>query len=919
MDYKETLNLPKTPFPMKGDLPVKEKEMLKFWDRIKLYEKLVKNPRYTKKFILHDGPPYANGNIHLGTALNKILKDIIVKSKLMSGYRADYIPGWDCHGLPIEHQIEKEMKGKNISWSKLEKRRQCRAYAEKFINIQREEFKRLGVIGDWAHPYITMDFDYQATIIEEMQKFFERGEIYRKKKPVLWCINCLTALAEAEIEYDTKKSEAVYVKFQYIKDKKGIFDNYPAKPIYMLIWTTTPWTLPANLAIAINPEFTYVAIETEKDTYIVLKKLVEEITKKAGIDNYRIIEEVPPERLKGITFKHPLYDRDSVIVFADYVADDTGTGAVHIAPGHGEEDYETGLEYSLDVYSPVDDEGRFTEDVEFFKGLNVFESNRHIIEKLKSLGLLLYNEEIEHSYPHCWRCKKPVIFRATEQWFISLDGNGLRKKALEEIDRVKWIPSWGRDRIYNMLLVRPDWCISRQRTWGIPITIFYCKKCGEPFWNSETFKNIIDAVRRYGADIWFEKEASYFLPYDTKCPKCGNSAFSKEEDIIDVWFDSGVSWSAVCKKRKEIGFPVDMYLEGSDQHRGWFHSSLLTSVANEGIAPYKSVLTHGFVVDGSGRKMSKSLGNIISPDEIIEKYGAEILRLWVTYEDYKDDIKISKDIINRLVETYRRIRNTLRFLHANIASDFDPVKDIVPYDKMSYLDRWMLSRLNRLIEKVLKAYEDYTFHIIYHSVHNFCTVDLSALYLDIVKDRIYVEKKDALKRRASQTVIYETLLSLVKIISPILSTTSEEMWQYLKGKNDPESVFLCDFPPVKKELIDPSLEEEWERIWKIRELANKKIEEKRSEKIIGHPLDAKITIQANEEDYNILKKIGDEIKDIFIVSQVNLEKHTETNIKVSKADGRKCQRCWQYSVDITEPDARFPEVCKRCEDILSSL
>lgn len=919
MDYKNTLNLPKTPFPMKGNLPVKEKEMLKFWDEMNLYEKLVKNPKYSKKFILHDGPPYANGNIHLGTALNKILKDIIIKSKFMSGYRADYIPGWDCHGLPIEHQIEKEMKTKNISQSKLEKRRQCRAYAEKFIDIQREEFRRLGVIGDWRNPYITMDFEYQATIIEEIQKFFERGEIYRKKKPVLWCINCLTALAEAEIEYDNKKSDAIYVKFPYIKERDDIFKDYPDKPIFMLIWTTTPWTLPANLAIAINPQFSYVTLETDREVYIVLKKLAEEVMKKAGVNNYKIIEEIPPEKLKAIKFKHPFIKRDSIVVFADYVADDTGTGAVHIAPGHGEEDYETGLEYGLDVYSPVNNEGIFTEDVEFFKGMNVFESNKHVIEKLKSLGLLLYNEEVEHSYPHCWRCKRPVIFRATEQWFISLDKNRLREKALEEIDKVKWIPSWGRDRIYNMLNVRPDWCISRQRAWGIPITVFYCKKCNEPYWSSETFKNVIDAVKTYGADIWFEKDASYFLPPSVRCPRCGNDTFSKEEDILDVWFDSGVSWSAVCKKRKELSFPVDMYLEGSDQHRGWFHSSLLTSVGNEGIAPYRSVLTHGFVVDGSGRKMSKSLGNIIAPGEIIEKYGAEILRLWVTYEDYRDDIKISKDIINRLVETYRRIRNTLRFLHANICDDFNPQTDSVPYEKMSYLDKWMLSRLNRVIDRVLKAYNEYTFHTIYHTIHNFCSVDLSALYLDIVKDRIYVEKKDALKRRASQTVMFETLVSLTKIISPILSTTSEEMWSYLKSKEDPESIFLCDFPTVKEKLIDLALEEEWEKIWKIKEAVNKKIEEKRSEKIIGHSLDAKVSIAASKDDYYVLKKLGDELKDIFIVSQVVIEENTETVITVSRADGKKCQRCWQYSIDITPPNGKFPEVCKRCEDILSSL
>lgn len=919
MDYKDTLNLPKTPFPMKGNLPVKEKEILKFWEEIKVYEKLTKETKYSTTFILHDGPPYANGNIHLGTALNKILKDIIIKSKFMSGYRADYIPGWDCHGLPIEHQIEKDMKGKNLSQSKLEKRRQCRAYAHRFIDIQREEFKRLGVIGDWDNPYITMDFNYQATIIEQMQKFFERGEIYRKKKPVLWCINCLTALAEAEIEYDTKKSDAIYVKFPYTKERKDLFHGYPDKPIFMLIWTTTPWTLPANLAIAINPDFTYMSIETEKEVYIVLKGLAEDILKKAGIEGYRVIEEISPQRLLGTHFKHPFIERDSVIVSADYVADDTGTGAVHIAPGHGEEDYETGLEYGLDVYSPVDDHGQFIEEVEFFRGMNVFESNKHVIEKLKELGLLLYREEIEHSYPHCWRCKKPVIFRATEQWFISLDKNHLRQNALEAIDKVKWIPSWGRDRIYNMLLVRPDWCISRQRAWGIPITIFYCKRCREPFWNSDVFKRITDSVREYGADIWFEKDPSFFIPPSSRCSKCGNDTFVKEEDILDVWFDSGVSWAAVCKQRKELGYPADMYLEGSDQHRGWFHSSLLTSVGNEGIAPYKSVLTHGFVVDGSGRKMSKSLGNIIAPGEIIEKYGAEILRLWVTYEDYRDDIKISKDIINRLVETYRRIRNTLRFLHANINNDFDPERDSIPYEKMSYLDQWLLSRLARLTERVLNAYNEYSYHAIYHSIHNFCTVDLSALYLDIIKDRIYVENKNALKRRASQTVIYETLMSLVRLIAPILSATAEEMWSYLKGPKDPESILMTRFPGVKKEHLNLELEEEWERIWKIREMVNKKIEEKRAEKTIGHPLDARITITVGEADYKVLEKLGQELKDVFIVSQVEIKKGNETDVVVSKAEGKKCERCWQYDESLTPPDHRFPNVCKRCEDTLSSL
>lgn len=920
MDYKNTLNLPKTPFPMKGNLPVKEKEMLKFWEDMKIYNKLTDEARGRPLFILHDGPPYANGHIHLGTALNKILKDIIIKSKFMSGFRADYIPGWDCHGLPIEHQVEKEMKEKKASLSKIEIRHRCRSYAEGFIDIQREEFKRLGGIGLWEKPYITMDYSYQATIIEQLQKFFTRDEVYRKKKPVHWCMSCLTALAEAEIEYEMKKSTSIFVKFPYAGNREGLFASYPDKPIFMLIWTTTPWTLPANLAIAINPTFTYVAFDVGGEIYIALKELVEDIAKRAGIREYTVLGEIPADALISVSFRHPFLERDSFMVYADYVASDTGTGAVHTAPGHGEEDYETGIEYGLDIYSPVNERGEFLDEVEFFRGMNVFESNQHVIRKLQELGRLLHQEEIEHSYPHCWRCKKPVIFRATEQWFISLDKNGLRQKALDEIDRVKWIPEWGRDRIFNMLQVRPDWCISRQRTWGIPITIFYCEKCREPFWSDESFTNVTKAVREFGADIWFEKDASYFLPQGTRCKKCNNTTFVKEEDIVDVWFDSGVSWAAVCKQRTELTYPVDMYLEGSDQHRGWFHSSLLTSVGNEGHAPYKSVLTHGFVVDGTGRKMSKSLGNVIAPEEIIEKYGAEILRLWATYEDYRDDIKISKDIINRLVETYRRIRNTLRFLHANINDDFDPEQHTVPYEHLSYLDTWILSRLHTLIEKVTDAYTHYTFHVIYHAVQNFCAVDLSALYLDIVKDRIYVEHKDSLKRRASQTVIYETLVSLLKLIAPILSSTAEEMWSYLRGFVKEESVFLTTFPASTKELIKTEIEEEWAKIWRIREQANKKIEEKRAEKVIGHSLDAKIIIQASESDLTLLRKLGNELKDVFIVSQIELQQGDgETEITVFKADGKKCERCWQYATDLNTSPEKFPNTCKRCADTLSSL
>jgi isoleucyl-tRNA synthetase len=916
MDYKETLNLPRTPFPMKGNLPVKEKQILQFWDEIKLYEKLIAARAGAPAFILHDGPPYANGHIHLGTALNKILKDIIVKSKFMAGSRADYVPGWDCHGLPIETQVEKEIKGKQQSMPKAEFRRFCRKYAERFIDIQRAEFKRLGGIGDWERPYITMDYAYQATIINEVAQFFERGEVYRKKKPVHWCISCKTALAEAEIEYEMKLSSSVYVRFPLLTTHE-VFKEYPKKPVSMLIWTTTPWTLPANLAIAIHPDFTYVAVETKEHICIMVEELVKDTMAKANITDYRIIGEVPPRILKELTFQHPFINRPSVVVFAEYVTKDVGTGAVHIAPGHGEEDYETGLEYGLDVYSPVNEKGEFTGEVEAFKGMNVFESNAHIIEKLKSLGALLFTEQIEHSYPHCWRCKKPVIFRATEQWFISMDVQDLRKKALDAIDhQVTWIPAWGRDRIFNMLSTRPDWCISRQRSWGVPITIFYCEACRQPYWSRESFRIITDAVRKEGADVWFEKEASAFLPDGAACA-CGNTTFVKEEDILDVWFDSGSSFAAVLKVRDGLTFPCDLYLEGSDQHRGWFHSSLLVSVGNNGTAPYRSVLTHGFVVDGKGRKMSKSLGNIMEPEEIIEKYGAEILRLWVTYEDYRDDIKISKEMVDRIVETYRRIRNTFRFLHANLHGDFDPAQHTVAYEQLSYLDRWMLSRLQGLIEKVREAYQTYAFHAIYHAIHDFCAIELSALYLDIIKDRMYVEKKDAMKRRASQSVVFETLTTLLRLAAPILSFTTEEMWSYLKPFVKEESVLLSLLPVANRAYVNEQLEREWDRIWEIREAVNKKIEEKRIEKSIGHPLDAKVRLEVSAGDYELLSKLNDELKDLLIVSQVELASADGIGIIISSADGEKCQRCWQYSTDI-QTVGEFPNLCSRCRATLIS-
>ena len=908
--------MPRTAFPMKANLPVREKEIICLFERMDIYEKILSARKDGKKFILHDGPPYANGHIHLGTALNKILKDIIVKSKFMAGSRADFVPGWDCHGLPIEHQVEKSLKEEGLSLPDIDVRRRCRAYAESFIEIQKEEFRRLGCIGDWKRPYITMDYDYQATIIEEMAKFFERGEVYRKKKPVHWCINCVTALAEAEIEYETKRSDSIYVKFPYVRREGGPLSAYPKKPIYMVIWTTTPWTLPANLAIALNPSFTYAAVETEEETYIVGNGLVSSLMEKFGISRYTVIDEIEPQTLRDERFKHPFLERESVIVYADYVSKDEGTGAVHIAPGHGEEDYETGLEYGLDILSPVDQKGNFTEDVPFFASMNVFESNKPIVERLRELQLLLFAEEIEHSYPHCWRCKKPVIFRAEEQWFISLDGNGLRERALKEIERVQWIPSWGKERIFNMLRVRPDWCISRQRVWGVPITVFYCEACNEPFWSKASFQKIANLVRTFGADIWFEKDAEFFLPEGSRCKRCGGEKFRKEKDILDVWFDSGVSFAAVLKKREELGFPAHMYLEGSDQHRGWFHSSLLCSCGNEGMAPYLSVLTHGFVVDGQGRKMSKSLGNIISPEEIIERYGAEILRLWVIYEDYREDIRISRQIIERLVETYRRVRNTLRFIHGNLY-DFSPEKDSVPYGEMSFLDRVILSKFQRLIERVRDAYERYTFHTIYHAVQNFCTVDLSSLYLDMIKDRLYVESPYSRKRRATQTVLFRLLVDLLKLLAPVLTFTAEEMWQHLKGSVEEESVLLTLFPSPDYALVDEAIERDWVKILEVREVVNRKIEEKRRNGELGHSLEAEVSIGAHGEYFDLLGRLGGEIEEILIVSKVKLYKAQDLEVEVSKAQGGKCERCWHYDTSVGKNE-RFLELCERCVSILSS-
>jgi isoleucyl-tRNA synthetase len=930
MDYKQTLNLPKTAFPMKANLIKKEPEILENWEKLNLYKLIRRSSEGRKRYMLHDGPPYANGHIHMGTAFNKILKDIIIKSKQMAGFDTPYVPGWDCHGLPIEHRVDTELGERKLEMSQVEIRQYCREYAKKYIDIQRNEFKRLGVFGEWERPYLTMNYPYEATIVREFGKFALSGSLVRSKKPIYWCISCKTALAEAEVEYEEHTSPSIFVKFPMISDLSTSYPALARKEISIVIWTTTPWTLPANLAIALHPDFEYVAVETGNNEVMILAKgLLDVCMDTFGIESYEIIQEFKAADLENLQAKHPLYNRPSAIVIAPYVTLDAGTGCVHTAPGHGREDYETGLEYGLDVYSPVDDSGRFTPDVEYFAGLDVFEANRPVNDKLKEAGALLKEENITHEYPHCWRCKKPVIFRSTEQWFISMEKNGLRQKALDAINKVTWIPSWGQERISNMIANRPDWCISRQRSWGVPIIMFFCNECNHLVISQEIIDHVASMVEKSGVDVWFTETEKDLMPSGTCCPECGADRFTKETDILDVWFDSGVSYAAVMEKRDYLDSLSDLYLEGSDQHRGWFHSSLLCSVGTRGEAPYKGVLTHGFVVDGSGRAMHKSEGNVISPEEIIKEYGAEILRLWVAGEDYRDNIRLSKEILKRLTEAYRRIRNTCRYLLGNL-NDFDPETDSIKYQQMEELDRWVLSRLQELNERVLKAYEDFEFHLVYHSLHNFCVLDLSAFYLDIIKDRLYTSPPQSLARRSAQTAMNEILESLVRLMAPVLSFTSDEIWQHMKGKEHSSSVHTELFVPVNTTYKDPELAGRWEDIIALRKEITKALELARKDKKLGHPLDASVTVGLSPDLMEKIAPYREQLRSIFIVSSVDikdmdqLEKSLESEtlpglrVKVSPSTDPKCERCWVHDPTVGNDTSR-PTICKRCIQALAEM
>jgi len=935
MDYKATLNLPKTAFPMKANLPKSEPEMLAWWESFGIYKRLRQAAASRPLWILHDGPPYANGNIHLGTMLNKVLKDVIVKSRSMLGFNAVYVPGWDCHGLPIEHQVDKELgldkPGVDVrrAMDPVEKRRRCREYALRFIDIQRGEFKRLGVFGDWENPYVTMEPAYQAVIAREFGRFVGRGLVSKGLKPVHWCMYCKTALAQAEVEYEDQKTPSVWVKFPLTSVPVELQAALAGRPAFAVIWTTTPWTLPANLAIAVHPTQEYVAVDVGGEVYVVARALLNDFLALFATPAHRVLASVAGERLAGHAYRHPWIARDGKIASAEFVGMDQGTGLVHIAPGHGEEDYELGKSLGLRVYNPVDDDGKFVAEVEGFGGLTVWDANPKIIERLKSVGMLIAQRPLDHTYPHCWRCKNPTLFRATEQWFIELDQKGFRAKALEAIKRdVEWIPPWGEDRIYNMVAHRSEWVISRQRVWGVPIVAFYCTACGELLLEERIVEHVSGIFRSgRGADEWFARDARDLLPPGTRCAKCGDQGFRKETDILDVWFDSGCSHAAVLEARSELRWPAEMYIEGSDQHRGWFQSSLLESIGTRGSPPYKSVITHGFFMDAEGRKMSKSLGNVITLEELLPKYGAEILRLWVTSEDYTQDIRVSMEILDRLADAYRRIRNTFRFLLGNLG-DFDPARDRQSYARIDEVDRWILDRLARLIGRVRGAYEEYEFHTVFHSVHNFCAVDLSALYLDVIKDRLYTSLPDDLRRRAAQTTCYDIFAALTRLVAPILTFTSEEAWRHLPGTRS-ESVHFERFPDAPREWLDDTLQRDWDRLLEVRREVAKALETARTAKLIGSALEAAVRIPRAPEDLPaLLQTKRDLLPTLFLVSGVDLERSTSRSsvtyesqdipglvIGVDRARGEKCERCWMRSERVGE-NAEHRTLCERCVPVV---
>ncbi len=919
MDYDKTLNLPETEFPMRGNLPQKEPQILARWKDMHLYDMVQKTKQGKRKFILHDGPPYANGDTHLGHALNKILKDIIVKSKSMAGYDAPYVPGWDTHGLPIENAIIKSQKLNRHELGVLSFREACAAYARKFVDLQKGQFERFGVRGDFDHPYVTMDNDYEAEQIRVFGAMAERGYIYKGLKPVYWCPSCETALAEAEIEYENKVSLSIYIAFE-VKDGKGILPN----DAEIVIWTTTPWTIPANVAIAVGSDFSYVLVEIDGRKLVVAEKLLDTFLKEIGQSQTapKKLSEFTGEQLEHVVAKHPLYDRDSVVILGDHVTLEAGTGAVHTAPGHGMDDYLVSLRYNLQVLAPLDHKARFTDQAQPYTGQFYEKANPVILEDLKQRGRLLGEGKLAHQYPHCWRCKNPVIYRATEQWFASIEK--FREAMLEQIEQVDWAIPWGKIRLHNMVADRTDWCISRQRTWGVPIPAFYCEDCGESILTVQTIEHVARVFHEHGSQAWWAMDASALLPEGFRCA-CGSTTFRKEQDIMDVWFDSGSSHMSVLRQRKELSWPADLYIEGSDQYRGWFNSSLSTSVAVTGQAPYRQVLSHGFTLDGEGRKMSKSLGNGIDPLKVIDQMGADILRLWVSSVDYRADVRISNAILKQVSEVYRKIRNTLRFLLGNLA-DFTP-SNRVAYQGLREIDRYILDRLARVQERCFEAYEQYEFHVVYHAIQNFCANDLSSFYLDVAKDTLYVENADALSRRCVQTVLAECLRVLTELIAPILTFTADEVWSYGHDKAVP-SIQMTEWEKLPKEYRDDELKHAWDRLLVLRDAVLQALEGARQAKMIGQSLAARVDLY-QVADYEHIAPYRDELRDLLIVSEVYLHDQEETApldavktdvaaITVGAAEGEKCARCWHITNDIGV-DREHSDVCGRCAEILHQL
>lgn len=904
---------------MKANLPIREPEFQKKWEDMKLYERVLELRKGRPMFILHDGPPYSNGDIHMGHALNKILKDFIVRYKMLRGFYTPFIPGWDNHGMPIEKEVQEEILREKIKPEVLLVRQRCRAFAARFVEVQKGQFKRLGIIGDWDHPYLTMDNEYEAELLRIFGELYFKGYIYRALKPILWCPNCQTALAEAEIEYQEKVSPSIWVAFP-LKDGKGKIED-----AYAIIWTTTPWTLPGNVAIMIHPDFSYLLVEVGGKRYLIAKDNLERVKEELGWDKFEIKGEFKGRNLEGLVFSHPFIERDSPLILSEFVTAEQGSGLVHCAPGHGEEDYIVGKAYNLPILSPVNAEGKFSEEAGELAGLSVMkEGNTAVISILQEKGLLLKLSEIVHEYPHCWRCKKPLIFRATVQWFMSIDHQQHRDKCLREIENTQWIPPQMINRIYNMVKTRPDWCLSRQRAWGVGIPAFYCESCGEVIITPETVERVYNIVREKGADAWFELPSEEILPAGFTCPKCGGSRFRKEKDILDVWFDSGSSHLCVLDKRKDLSWPADVYLEGADQHRGWFNSSLMIGVAIKGRAPYKVVITNGWVLDAEGHPMHKSLGNVISPLEVVERFGADVLRLWVSSLNCTEDVHMSFEIVEQVAESYRKIRNTLRFIVGNLY-DFNPAFAL-PKEMLFSLDRFMLSKLQGFLKSVTEAYDAFQFHRAYHTIMDFCVNWLSSLYLDILKDRLYIYPSGSRERLSAQTVLFHIAKTLATVIAPVMPHTAEEVFQHLPQWNGKqESVHLSDWPEVNREFIDEELEEKWDKIWEIRRKVYKQIEEERARGLIANPLEASVDIYLPSEYLGALSWLDSELSDILITSSANLHPLEEApeqsdviediRVVVSKAQGKKCARCWQIKESVGE-DEEYPELCERCVSLL---